>query len=629
MCGIYGVFDYKNAQLGLDDLEAMGDSIRMRGPDDKGIYQDEKVLLGHNRLSIIDLTKNGRQPLSNEDKTVWISFNGEIYNYLNLKSQLSQRHSFCSKTDSEVIIHAFEEMGESLWEKLEGMFAFALWDQKNKTFYLVRDHFGIKPLFYTYHKGSLVFASQIKAILSLKSFPVEYNFQGLANYFTYFYIPGPETLVKNIQHIPPGHFLKLSNNKISIHKYHQLKFNINKDFNYKQLQEDIIPSHIGRCIRSSMISDVPIGLLLSGGIDSNILLSEMVKYYDQTIHTFTLSFVEPSYNEGHIANISAELFKTSHHSEKFCYENFDSQLTDIILGLDCLNANPGLIMIYQFFKLASRHSKVVLMGNGGDELFAGYETYRANRYLKIFQALPEFIRMGLLKASDLVPTSYDKYSTSYIFKRFIEGSFWEAKKAHAYWRSIFTEEEKKQLLDVDYYKGDIIQMDASYKYLEKFNEVEGSFQDKALYADFKLFLGDNGLIMADHLSMHFSLEVRPPLLDQNFVKFAFSIPFKYKFNNGKSKTLLRKAYKDKLPKQVLKMKKHGTVCPMGAMFRSGLRNYVDHELGKSFLNKFAFINGAYIQKIKDDHFSGRQDNGFKIWSLLCLGKWHDIFYSKS
>ena len=627
MCGIYGILDYKNANLELRDLEKMGEAIKMRGPDDTGYYQDEKILLGHNRLSIIDLTRNGRQPLSNEDGSIWISFNGEIYNYLDIKSKLRQKHKFLSETDSEVIIHAYEEFGESLWERLEGMFALALWDIKKGFFYLVRDHFGIKPIFYTYSNHSFAFASQIKAILSLKNFKIEYDHQSLANYLSYFYIPGPETLIKNVHHLSPGHYIKYSNNSFDICQYYRLTTDLNWNFKENQLRE-AIPALIGDCVKSSMVSDVPIGLLLSGGMDSNILLSEMTRHYSQPIQTFTLKFDEPSYDEGSFAKMSSDKFKTVHYSETFNCENFDFMLSDIVSGMDCLNANPGLIMVYQFLRLASKNCKVALMGNGGDELFAGYATYNANNYLKFLKKFPEFLRRGLLGVTEFIPVNYNKYSTSYILKKFIEGSFFGPEKAHFYWRSIFNEYEKKLLMDPSIYSQEKIEMDASYKYLEKFNEAEGSFNDKALYADFKLFLGENGLIMADHLSMHFSMEVRPPLLVQKFVEFVFSIPFELKYFKGKSKSLLREAYKGRLPQKILNMKKHGTVCPLGLMFKTSLKSYVEEELGNSFSEKLPFFNSVYIKKIKDDHFLGKNDNGFKIWSLLCLGKWHQVFYDK-
>ncbi|MDP3014200.1 MAG: hypothetical protein Q8M92_08175, partial [Candidatus Subteraquimicrobiales bacterium] len=253
MCGIYGIYNYKQNSFAPDDLASMGDVLHQRGPDDRGSFMDETVMLGHNRLSIIDLSPNGRQPMSNEDNSIWITFNGEIYNYSELRDSLKQNHQFRSKTDTEVIIHCYEEMGEDLWNRLEGMFAFCLWDRRKRTFYLVRDHYGIKPLYYVLHSDSLIFASQIKGILSIKSFTPYYNYQAISNFLSYFYIPGPETILKDVMHLPPGCFLKKTVDNTTITHFNRLNFNINPALTEESLK-DGIQNKVREAVRKSIVA---------------------------------------------------------------------------------------------------------------------------------------------------------------------------------------------------------------------------------------------------------------------------------------------------------------------------------------------------------------------------------------
>lgn len=627
MCGIYGIYNYKANKFSLTDLSRMGEVLHNRGPDDTGHYVHDRVMLGHNRLSIIDLSPNGRQPMSNEDGTIWITANGEIYNFKELRKDLKEPHVFKSKTDTEVIIHAYEEMGESLWKKLEGMFAFALWDSGKQVFYLVRDHYGIKPLFYSEHNNSLIFSSQIKGIISLKSFDVYYNYQALSNYFSYFYVPGPETLVKDVAQLQAGCFLKIAGGRARVTQFNKLAFNVNNDLDEARLIKEI-PERIKESVRKSAVSDVPIGLLLSGGMDSNILLAEMTTVYPEKIKSFTLGVKERSYDEGQFAREIAEQLGSVHFEEFFNYGEFDEQVTDIVTAVDCLNANPGLMMTSQYLKLASKHVKVAIAGSGGDELFAGYSTYKADMYLPCLQIVPYTVRKMLLKVANYYPVSYTKYSFDYVLKKFLEGSLYNREKAHYWWRTIFVDDEKQHLLNTEIINGENIQIDASYKYIERFKEIDEGFENKALYADFNLFLSDNALMLLDHLSMHFSLEVRPPLLHQEFVKYAFTIPYRYKVKSNISKYILREAYRNRLNKDVITRKKLGVVAPLGLMFKNDLKPYVQERLSNDRLKDLPMINKDYVQTVLKNHFDGRQDNGFKIWSLICLAKWNDLFYKK-
>jgi len=626
MCGIYGFVNFSGLPFARSTLGKMGASLERRGPDGQGEYFSDVAALGHNRLAVIDLSNAGHQPMTNEDGSVWITFNGVIYNHRELRAELEQKHDFKSNSDTEVIIHGYEEYGEDLWRRLHGMFAFALWDENQRLVYLVRDQFSIKPLFYSLNNGTLIFASQIKGITSIPEFEIAYSPQGIGNFLSYFYVPGPETALENINQLEAGHYLKFSSNGEKIVRYHQIAVDPQPHFDEPALIRDI-PLRLADAVKKSLVSDVPVGLLLSGGIDSSALLTEMVKETGEPVRTFTLGFGDDagSYDESKFASEMSDQYGCESHQTTFTSETFADQIGDIVTACDSFNANPGLHAIYEYMKLAGENSKVVFMGSGADEMFAGYSTYKANKYLPIVQKLPVALRKLFLSVARGLPVGYEKYSWDYLAKKFFEGSVYPPEVAHYWWRTIFTHDEKSGLLDEDWVSTMEHGLDSSYKYLQQFEAVDGSFEDRALYADFRLFLEDNALLAADHLAMHFSLETRSPFLHQEFVEFAFQIPYQYKLKGGTTKYILRKAFAQSLPESTVKRKKLGVVAPLGQLFRYQLKEFVMDTLSGVNISSIPFLRPAAVEQVLGDHFSGRADNGYKIWCLIYLVTWDAQF----
>ncbi len=620
MCGIYGIVNYKKNGYTTTDLKKMGDVLKNRGPDDRGQYEDDMVILGHNRLSILDLSPMGHQPMSNLSQDIWITFNGEIYNYQELKKQLSKKYTFKSSSDTEVVIYAYQEYGEKAWTLFEGMFAFGLWDKRNNKFFLVRDHYGIKPLYYSYLNGSLIFASQLKAILETNKFPRNYNKQSVSNYFSYFYVPGPETIIDQINQVEPAQSICFKDNNLQFTKYYNPSFQAIE----KNNEEEIIyktPIQLSKAVEKSLVSDVPVGLLLSGGMDSNSILCEMSKLVSYKIKSYTLGVKDKSHDEGIFAKSSAKYWKTEHYLKDLDVSNIESQLNTIVEAVDCLNANPGILMMLQYFQLASTKSKVVLIGSGADELLAGYKTYVADIYYKWAKIIPAKFLKGISKAVAYLPVKHTKYSFDYVAKKFFEGIMFDPIKAHYWWRTIFTDDEKKKLLNINYFQN--VNLDSSYKYREIMNAINASFEDKAMYADFNLFLIDNALVLADHLSMHYSLEARPPFLYQRLVEFFQNIPYSLKLKNKQTKYILRKAYKSLLDPKTIGRKKLGVVAPLGLLINNEWKEYTKAVLAKA--HKLNFINQNYIDELLEEHVKFKKDNGFKIWTIICLIKWHERY----
>jgi len=563
--------------------------------------------------------------MSNAGGSVWVTFNGAIYNHLELRRDLEPKYRFASNSDTEVLIHGYEEYGEDLWPKLQGMFAFALWDKRQERFFLVRDHFGIKPLYYALHNDRLIFASQIKGILAAPDFDVAYDPEGISNFFSHFFVPGPETGVQHIRLLEGGYYLRFDRQGADVHQYYRLHPNPD----YSLTQDDLmqqLPMAASEAIRKSQISDVPVGVLLSSGIDSSILFKEMESAGGPPLNTYTLGFEDgSSYDESADVGDITKNTNSRNHVSKFSTNDFENQVRDVVSACDSFNANPGLLAIYQYMRVAGSHGKVAMVGSGPDELFAGYKTYLANQYHRSIQLVPRAVRTMMLKATRGLPVGYGKYSWDYLLRKFLEGSLHGAEKAHYWWRTIFTDAEKQRLFTDDFIAALDHDVDSSYKYLERFSEVEGSFDDRALYGDFKLFLGDNALVAADHLAMHFSLETRPPFLHQEFVEFAMRIPFHFKLRGRETKHILRQAFADKLPPQTAKRQKQGVVAPMGELFRGPLKEYAGDTINSDVMSGLPFFRPGALGEVVDDHMAGRSDNGFKIWCLIYLAEWHRQF----
>lgn len=628
MCGIWGkyYFDEKRS-ISTSLIQKMGKSLFHRGPDEGNYIIKNNVALGTQRLSILDIEK-GQQPVSNEDKTIWAVFNGEIYNYKELKKYLiAKNHYFFSQCDSEVIPHLYEDYGEQFLEKLRGMFAIALWDKRKSLLMLARDRLGIKPLFFMQDKNFLIFASEIKAILHDDGVIKEIDAGGVNCYLSYNYLPSSYTIFKNIKKLLPGHYLICKRkDKVEIKKYWQIKYKNTSDSidkieeKFKDLLDDTIQSHL--------IADVSWGIFLSGGLDSSTLV-HFIKHYQQNIYTFNLNFQEKSFDEGKFARYIGQFFDTTHYETIMNAQQCKRQLREIVNFLDNPIGEPSVVPTFFMANFAKNYIKVAISGEGADELFCGYPTYQADILAKYYQFLPYPVKHLASFLANKLPLTNEYLPFGYKARLFTQGAARAYSLVHYFWREIFSQEEKEELLSFDYIcelkKNNLFNesLDIFFSY---FNEINTSnYIEKCLYTDLKIWLPDSILYRVDTMSMANSIEVRVPYLDHRIVEFMFSLPLKYKIRHLQTKYLLRKIMKNKLSPVILRRRKHGFGVPVSRWLKSELKDLYLEYLSKRNVENWGIFNYKYIQHIFKEHLENRADNGRKLWNLLILFMWYDRF----
>lgn len=627
MCGICGKINFKiNNHVDPIEIERMAKIICHRGPDDFGVYHNKNVALGACRLSIIDL-KNGHQPMCNEDGTFWIIYNGIIYNFPQLRDSLKNKgHFFKTDSDTEIILHLYEEYGFECLNKLDGMFAFAVFDKKNNTIFLARDRFGIKPLYYTIINDSLLFASEIKSLLANNIIEKKIDLESLNYFFSCNYVPGNNTIIENIKNLPPGHFIYYKNGSVTIKKYWEITYNKPIKNNPNDILNQI-DTRLNTSIKQNLISDVPIGLLLSGGIDSNTILYFTRKNTNKPIHTFCVGFEEPEYDERKIARLSSQIFNTIHHEYILKAENINFK--EIIWSLDNIIADNAIFPMYFISKEAKQYVSVLLSGDGGDEIFFGYQTYIADLWANYFRILPGFIKNHFLpKIANLIPIGNTPVSLDYKLKLFTTGAKFSPLLSHYWWRQIFTEEEKKEL-----FSDDIIQELKKHNTTETYRIFESYFNtvpisnnlEKCIYTDRKIFLPNLVLMLTDALTMANSIETRVPLLDHNLMELINNIPTNMKINYSQTKTILKRIMRDKLPKTIINNKKHGLSVPFKKWFKNELKDLVLDYMSPGMIKKNGFFKYNYINRILKEFFLGKVDHSRKILGLLIFLIWQETF----
>jgi asparagine synthase (glutamine-hydrolysing) len=551
LCGICGVFEYKNQnKIDKDALGKMSSVIEHRGPDDEGFYTESSIGLGMRRLSIIDLA-TGDQPIHNEDESIWIVFNGEIYNFLELRTDLEKKgHRFYTACDTEVIVHLYEEMQEECLNKLNGMFAFALWDSNCKKLFLARDRLGIKPLHYMISNGRFLFGSEIKSILQYPDVKRELDVSALHDFLTFEWVPAPKTIFKGIKKLLPGHIMTVERTKISHKRYWDVNYS-KSNKSEEEFVQDIL-TFLKRSIKYRMISDVPLGAFLSGGIDSSAIVALMSELSDQPVKTFTIGFTEESYNEVEYAQEVAQLFGTEHR-EKIIEPHAHDLMDKVIRNLDEPFADVSTLPTYLVSEFAREYVTVVLTGDGGDEIFGGYDQYEANRLMNTFQKLPDFLgKKTIPSLTNKMKPSSQKKGMKNKMKRFVDGAQLPEEFGHMRWMIYFTEDDKTTLYS------EILKRQV--KGANSYDSVKPYFEDnkgidqlsKALYLDTKLYLVDDILTKVDRMSMANSLEARVPLLDHNFVNYVATIPSSLKINKKTRKYIFKKAMEKILLDNIVK-----------------------------------------------------------------------------
>ena len=617
MCGITGILNFNGSVVDKLLLRRMTDVLSYRGPDGEGFYVDKNVGLGHRRLAIIDLSDAGKQPMCNHDGTIWITFNGEIYNFQELRRDLEGRgYRFSSSTDTEVIIHAYEEYGVDCVGFLRGMFSFAVWDVNKKQLFLVRDRVGKKPLVYYKDNDRFVFASEIKAIIEDKTIKREVSQEALSNYLGYGYVPAPLTIFKNIYKLLPGHCMIVDNKgNITIKQYWDLQFketNFSEDYYCKKTLELLEES-----TKIRMFSDVPLGAFLSGGVDSSAVVAMMAKNSEQPIKTFSIGFEEQEFNELPYARIIAEKFNTD-HKEFIVKPDAIKILPKLVWYYDEPFADSSALPSYYLAQLTKKHVTVSLNGDGGDENYAGYDRIKAMNVLKIYKKVPKFARRIINYSVEKLPEKRIIKSA----KRFTNASNYDVNDSYYSFLNMFSDREKDALLQTNKY------YDSSKIMKDEFNKCSSNILgNKILYFEIKRYLSDDLLIKIDIATMANSLEARSPFLDHKMMEFTATIPFNLKVKRLKQKYILTKALKHIIPKKILNRKKQGFVVPINSWFRNDLKNYSYDLLNSNEFKSRNLFDYYQVNKLLDEHQSNR-DHKHKIWSLLWLELWFREFIDK-
>jgi asparagine synthase (glutamine-hydrolysing) len=619
MCGICGVFNAQSSEpVSQQLIERMTGSISHRGPDDSGAYLDGPVGLGFARLSIIDLS-GGHQPMSNETGDVWLVFNGEIWNYKELRKELLEKgHQFRTNSDTETIIHAYEEYGVDCVSRLHGMFGFAIWDAPRRRLLLARDRAGKKPLYYTRVNGSVIFASEIKALLFHPDVKRQADPQALADFLSVRYVPGPATLFANIYKVLPGHWLLCENDTVREECYWDYTFSRTEQ---RPIEEYIqgIRQHVHRAVEERMIADVPVGALLSGGVDSSIVTGTMSQLTNQPVQTFAVGFDVEGYSELPYARLVADHFSTQHHELVVKYSDLSQYWPLLTWHRDEPVSEPSDLGVYLISKLARRHVKVVLSGEGGDELFAGYPKYVIDWMARYYHILPTPLRdKVIMPLLDQLPYSMRKLKTA------ARNLSQPIPQRWMNWFGIFNGQLKENILSESIKAS--IDTDSSRvfrRWLEKNPQRDNL--SSMLYLDTKIWLPDNLLMKGDKMTMAASLEARMPLLDYKLTGYAASIPSNVKVRPFQAKYLLKRSFADFLPKPILTRKKMGFNVPTGTWFREGQPNLITRLLLSERARSRGYLNDAFVASLLRDHLEGRTNYQNQLFILASLELWFRVF----
>ena len=624
MCGICG--KYSPSGVKTEELNSMLDTIVHRGPDDSGCYVNANVGLGSSRLSIIDL-ETGKQPISNEDDTLWVVCNGEIYNYQTLRVQLEAKgHSFHTNSDTEVIVHLYEELGEHCVERLRGMFAFALWDERQQKLLLARDRIGQKPLFYSYDGVDFLFGSEVKAILALHHREPELDLLAMHDYLSLRFVPAPRTIFKHVQKLPPAHTLVFQNGQIRLRCYWHLSFREKLALSESEILE-ALREQIQRTVESHLISDVPVGAFLSGGLDSSMIVAVLARDLGLKPQTFSIGVEESDFDELPFARMVAEEYGTQHVEERVS-ANLIQSLPDMIWHLD-EPSDPIAACMFQAARLASRHVKVVLGGDGGDELFAGFDRYVGARYIDVYSLMPHTLRKGLMgPLLDRLPDSFTYKSLTQKL-RWVHHLSLQATPAAQYAEATcffrFTHEGKRALYSDHLWK-ELGERNSTVAITEPFNHAEADdLLDRMLYTDFVTRLPEHSLVLTDRMSMAHGLEVRSPFLDHELVEFLAKVPAKIKVQNNQPKYLMRKLAANYLPAPILHREKQGFMLPLAYWLQTDLFPVVSQMLEHSYFVKAGWFKKESIQRLLDEHRNHRFDHHVRLWMLLTLDLWHQLY----
>jgi len=634
MCGICGKISLKNETISSDLIFRMMSSLAHRGPDDEGFFVKNvgtnggshiTVGLGHKRLSIIDISPDGRQPLTNEDESLWLIFNGEIYNHPTLRQELMARgHRFRSQTDSEVILHLYEEKGIDGLQDFNGMFAFALWDEAKHRLYLCRDRLGIKPMVYFQDGDSLVFASEIQALLEDKSIPRELDWQALRLYLAFNYVPAPLTIYQGISKLLPGHYLLWEKGSVSTHQYWDIPSsdqpNSPDDFHQhsqrlRQTLED--------AVKLRMIADVPLGAFLSGGVDSSIIVALMARNSASKVKTFNISYPDlPVYDESSYAREVAKMYNTDHHEIRLNSNEMLEVIPEALSSLGEPFGDSSILPTLMVSRETRKDVTVALAGDGGDELFAGYRLYLGETIYKYYEYLPQwFRRYGLESWIPHLPDSRNIKWLEYArrIKKFIRGARGDLIHRLFLWREVFSNQLITALMNGDPKPHE---SESGESWLRALDRWSGDDLNRLLYVEVKDSLSCDMLTKVDLMSMKEALEVRVPLLDHRVVELAFQMPGSMKLRGLKRKYILLETFKDLLPPSLLHRPKQGFEVPISAWLKKDLNHMLEEYLSPQLLKDQGIFNPEVVDGLKREHKQNRRDTSWLLWNLIVFQNWY-------
>jgi asparagine synthase (glutamine-hydrolysing) len=624
MCGIAGMVQADHdGTVNETSIHRMCQAIVHRGPDDEGIFVKNGVGLGMRRLSIIDLS-GGHQPVFNEDRSVWIVFNGEIYNFPELRNELLQRgHSFYTHTDTEVIVHLYEEMGADCVNKLRGMFAFALYDERRRKLLMARDRLGKKPLHYALQRDRLLFGSEIKSILTVAPELASVNQEALLQYMYFGYVPDPLTAFTTIQKLPPGHVLEFANGKIEVRQYWDLpQYGVHPPRSEEECLEEM-EQRLAEAVRVRMIADVPLGALLSGGTDSSLVVALMARVSSQPVKTFSIGFQHEDFNEAQHARVVARHFGTDHH-ELIVEPDVLETVEMLTSSLEEPFGDSSMLPTYYVSRMARKHVTVALSGDGGDEIFAGYERYAIHLRRKAFERVPPRVwRYYREKIYPRLPGEMRGKKFSYNVslpwrERYVDGiSFVPSFERDM---PLLSDEFRSLLHDHD-------PENVMYRYFELARAKDPVSQ--MLYVDTKTYMVADILTKVDRMSMAASLEVRVPILDHLFVEWATGLPAEWKIRKGQLKYILRKlAERVGVPREVLHRPKQGFALPLVHWMRYELKDLILSVLLDPRTLQRGYFQARGVRQLLEEHFRGRRNHSSRIWRLLVFELWHRNYLEK-
>ena len=626
MCGIAGWANLENKSSQNDEpvLHAMCERMKHRGPDSEGLWLENDVALGMRRLSIIDL-HTGEQPVYSEDRSIVVVMNGELYNFREVRADLEKRgHRFETQTDTEILPHLYEEYGDAMLEHINGMFAFALWDKRQKKLLIARDRFGEKPLYYGVFDGKLIFASEPKVLLANPSVKAELNLDALRQYLSFDYVPAPHSIYKNIYKLPAAHLLILEKGEIRTRRYWNLTWEKKETKSLESSAEEL-RELLADAVRMRLVSDVPLGILLSGGVDSSTVAAFATQFSSEKVKTFSIGFEEDSFDESKFARQVAVHLNTEHYEEKLSVEKAADLISEIGTWLDEPISDGSLIPTLLLSRFVKKHVTVALGGDGGDEIFAGYPMYFAHKVAEVYGKIPRVLRNNLIEPIvNNLPVSNKNLSFDYKAKRFVAASKYDSVTRHHSFFGSFSIDEQQKLLTKD-----VLAATSNDIYRDAKNMLEicdaPTEIERMQFLDIGYYLAEDILTKVDRASMAVSLEVRAPFLDPRIADFAARIPLEYKLKGNKGKYILKKAVENLLPKNILHRPKKGFGIPIAAWLKGRLNPLMHELLDETRLKNQGLFNEKFVQKLISEHEKNIASHHKQLWTLLLFQLWLDNF----